>query len=334
MTFEIRPLDPADDAQVARYHEILWRAEKEDGRDWTSMWTLDELVTTFREPDDDERVQGLCAHDGEEMVGAAFAAYPLETNLESVWVDVFVEPERRRAGIGTALLEALVGEARAAGRTMLEGESTFRFDEREDGPLLGFAKKNGFRVANMEIMRVLRLPVDEALLDRVADESAPHHEDYSVETYVGLLPAALEASYAELSNQLILEAPAGEFEWEAESLTAERYREQVRKQEATGRRRYTTVAVRDGRVVALTDLLLSAGSTRVQQWYTLVERPHRGHRLGNAVKVANLRAMQRDNPERVDVVTSNAEVNQQMVDINDRLGFEAVACCPGFLREL
>lgn len=334
MTYAIRELDPADDATMRRYHEICWRAEKEDGRDWTSMWTLPEMTSSFRAEDDGEDLVGLCAFDGEEMVGSAFAAYPLKDNVKSVYLQVFVEPERRRRGIGSALLEALVEHARQRGRSELEGEATYRFEEREDGPMLRFAARHGFRVANMEIQRVLPLPVPTELLETIAAESEPHHTDYTIETYVGLVPEALQASYCDLSNQLILEAPAGEFEWEAETMTPEAYRARWQRQADAGRQRYSTVAVRDGEVVALTDLVLSEGSTRVQQWYTLVRRGHRGHRLGNAVKVANLARMQAEHPERVDVTTTNAETNEQMVGINERLGFEAVACCPGFLRRL
>ena len=70
------------------------------------------------------------------------------------------------------------------------------------------------------------------------------------------------------------------------------------------------------------------------QWATLVHRDHRGHRLGAAVKVANLRRLQRERPDLTEVVTQNAEVNAQMIGINARLGFEPVALVPEFLRRL
>ena len=41
---ETRTLDPADDAQLRRFHEITWRAEKEDGRPWNPMWTFEEMA--------------------------------------------------------------------------------------------------------------------------------------------------------------------------------------------------------------------------------------------------------------------------------------------------
>ncbi len=61
---------------------------------------------------------------------------------------------------------------------------------------------------------------------------------------------------------------------------------------------------------------------------------HRGHRLGAAVKVANLRALQRERPDVTVVQTENAETNAFMVSINERLGFEVVAVSPSFARTL
>ena len=81
----------------------------------------------------------------------------------------------------------------------------------------------------------------------------------------------------------------------------------------------------DREVAAYTDLQLPASNPdRAHQWGTLVTAPHRGHRLGTAVKVANLQELQRSYPERRIVVTENAETNGYMVSINVALGFEIV----------
>jgi hypothetical protein len=92
--------------------------------------------------------------------------------------------------------------------------------------------------------------------------------------------------------------------------------------------------VRDGKVVAFTDIIVTKDETRAAQWYTIVDRDFRGHRLGAAVKVANLRQVLAAHPELTEVHTSNAETNANMVGINDRLGYQPVALCPGFLRDL
>ena len=137
-------------------------------------------------------------------------------------------------------------------------------------------------------------------------------------------------------NQLAVDAPTGDIEFEAESLNPTRYQEYLDVQREQGRARLTTVAVHEatGQVVAYTDLVLPAGApTIVWQWGTLVHRDHRGHRLGMAVKVENLRRLQADHPERERVVTGNDDTNSWMVSINEQLGFRVVELCPVYQRK-
>jgi RimJ/RimL family protein N-acetyltransferase len=225
---------------------------------------------------------------------------------------------------------------RQDGRTTLLAESSYRFEERETHGYRRFAEKNGFRIVNTEVIRVLDLPVADVLLGQLAGDAASHHADYRIETFTSDLPEQYLESYCEVHNQLATDAPSGDIDFEEESMTPEVFRQTEKRLEATGRTRLSTVAVTgEDRVVAYTDLVVKPDpSERVQQWGTLVDRRHRGHRLGTAVKVANLVALQQMFPDRSQVVTSNAEVNQNMVDINDRLGFEPVAVLPMFQRVL
>jgi hypothetical protein len=56
-----------------------------------------------------------------------------------------------------------------------------------------------------------------------------------------------------------------------------------------------------------------------------VRRDARGHRLGLAVKLANLRLLQAERPDIEVLTTYNAEVNTHMIEVNERLGFRPVA---------
>jgi GNAT superfamily N-acetyltransferase len=247
-----------------------------------------------------------------------------------------VPPEHRRQGVGTGLLDHLAAAVRADGRTELLVETSYSFEDRHDHPYRRFAEKNGFQEVNVEVVRVLQLPVDDGLLGRLESEAAPHHEGYRLETVVGEMPDAYLPSYCRLQNQLGVDAPTGEVDFEEESMTPETLRETEKRFAAVGTTRVSTLALLgDDEVVAYTDLVVKGSETRrVNQWGTLVHRDHRGHRLGTAVKVANLRELRSWFPERTEVVTSNAEVNQNMVDINDRLGFTPVAVLPMFRRFL
>lgn len=331
---QTRPLDPADDASVHRFHEIMWRAEKEDGRPWNPMWTRDEFVAMMRTPTSERRTVGVAAYDGEDMVGAGFMMLSDLDNLDTAWVFVAVEPDRRGHGIGAVTLEGIVAAAREEGRTQLLGGAGVPFEERESSPVIAWAARHGFSVANLEIQRNLELPVADDLLDEIEREARERSEGYEIRSYVGPLPDEVLASYAELNNLFMLEAPMGDIDVEAGRSTAESIRERDQVTVAMGRTMYSSLALKDGVVVAQSDLGTAKDDDEAHQWGTLVHPDHRGHRLGAAVKVANLRNIQRERPGTRRVVTTNAEVNAWMVAINDRLGFVPVAVVPNFKRRL
>ena len=73
---------------------------------------------------------------------------------------------------------------------------------------------------------------------------------------------------------------------------------------------------------------------KVFQDDTLVLPRHRGHRLGLALKVANLRAVQRAHPDRRVLHTWNAEENGPMVAVNNAMGFRPVERLGEYQRDL
>jgi GNAT superfamily N-acetyltransferase len=329
---EIRRLDPHDDAQMRRFHEIGWRAEREDGRPWNSFWTYQEMAGLIREPTDDQRMDCFCVYDGDRMVAGGLVDLSLMDNLDKAFVFPAVEPELRGRGFGGMLLEALVEHAGDNGRSQVTGMTAVPFEERYSSGILRFADKHGFRLANTEIMRILRLPVPDGLLEEVRRESAARHGGYEIETYVDDLPEQYLPSYCHLRNQLALDAPTGDLDFEEEASTPETIRQRLERNKRSGRTTYLSLAVLDGEAVAHSDIAVPPSGTESHQLGTLVRRDHRGHRLGAAVKVANLEALQRDRPDITEVHTQNAETNEWMVRINERLGFEPVAVCPEFLR--
>lgn len=332
---DVRLVDPTDADLLARYHDACRRAELHE-RPWESIWSLPELRARLEHPDGRERTELYAAFDGDVLVGGCYADFPLEDNLDKVYAHVMVAPEHRRRGAGRLLVERLVARCREDGRTMLLEESSYPFEERETHGYLKFALSTGFSEANTEVVRILQLPVADELLDRLAGESEPHHGGYRIETFLDDIPERYLPSYCHVHNQLALDAPTGEVDFEEESMSPESFRQSQQRMKASGQTRVSTVAVLgEDQVVAYTDLVVKENpADRVQQWGTLVHREHRGHRLGTAVKVANLRALQELFPDRTEVVTSNAEVNQNMVDINDRFGFRPVAVLPMFVRNV
>jgi len=328
---DIRQVNVFDDSEIERFHEVTERAEALE-RPHHSGWSLDEAKTELRRQVPTERSEVWAAYDEGTMVGAMSLWFPLLDNLTKCWGAVGVDPDHRCRGVGSALVAQIVTRMVQEDRTTMVTETAYPFDRREDHPYRRFAEAHGFTVAIDEIRRILPLPVDPALLQTLAIESAPHHATYRIESFVDSLPDELLASYCALSNQLGVDAPTGDVDFEAESMTPELWLEHVAKEKEMGRTRLTTVAIDGtGTVVANTDLIMPPEpSPDVWQWGTLVDRGHRGHRLGTAVKVRNLQQLAAVGSGRVRVLTCNAETNHHMVDINVRLGFEAVEVAPMF----
>jgi len=331
---EVRELDTGDDAVLQRWHEIYVAADTFE-RPWATVWSFEEAAVNARDEDATLRSVFVGAFDGADMVGAGINQLPLLDNTDKVYGGVFVEPALRRRGVGSALVEHAVATTRAAGRSILLVEGGLPGTEREDHPYTRFALRHGFIMANVEVHRVLDLPLDTEKVEAMRAEAAPHHEGYEIRTFEDEIPDELLPSYVELLNRLVLEAPTGEIDFEAEAVTPEVYRKQVEKMRAQGRHKLTTLAVSsEGEAVANTDLVIPREDrARVYQWGTLVRSDHRGHRLGAAVKLQNLLALQERYPERTEIHTTNAENNDTMIGINDRLGFRVVEICPEFMLE-
>jgi RimJ/RimL family protein N-acetyltransferase len=139
-----------------------------------------------------------------------------------------------------------------------------------------------------------------------------------------------------LLNQLALDAPTGDIDFEEEAFTPDLFRKHLEKLLRQGRHRLSTVAIApNGEAVAHTDLVVPREDRpKVYQFGTLVRRDHRGHHLGAAVKLQNLLELQRRYPERTEIHTTNSEANDTMIGINERLGFRVVEICPEFMLEL
>lgn len=199
-----------------------------------------------------------------------------------------------------------------------------------------FAGAHGYDLALTEVQRELRLPVDETLLAGLADDAARAHPAYTLRSWVGPVPDDLLGGWAELTSSLATEAPTGELDLEPEAVSVEVVREREATLARQGRTKYNTVALdADGTVVAYTDLATTVHEPgRAYQWGTLVRRRDRGHRLGVAVKVANLQLLQRERPDIVRLTTYNAEVNEHMIGVNEALGFRPVARLGDFQKKL
>jgi GNAT superfamily N-acetyltransferase len=335
---EIRALDEdavADDVVMHHFYDLNRRAELV-GRPHAPFWELHEFLGAVRSTNSGVRQELFGAYDGDRMVGNALLRSPLLDNTDKAWFHLNVDVPARRRGIGRALAQRVEQTAKDDGRSLIVADALLPFADREGHPHQRFAEACGYELSNYEVVRHLVLPVPDDRVQQWIDEASPHHPGYSVETFVGAVPDELVESLCVLLGQLAVDAPTGAVDFEEEAVTAQRYAEMGATATAMGRVRYETLALTaDREVVAQSTLAVPLGqSTEVYQWGTFVHRRHRGHRLGLATKALNLRAVQAVRSDLALVITQNAETNDYMVSINERMGFRPIEVAAEFVKRL
>jgi hypothetical protein len=185
------------------------------------------------------------------------------------------------------------------------------------------------------VQRVLDLPTDEDRLRSLVADAEPHHAGYTFRQFEGRVPDDLAESFARIIGTLVTEAPSGELEQEAEVFDVARIRADEEVFAASGRHKFTTVAIDGaGEVAAYSELVLPRHAPgHVFQWGTLARPQDRGHRLGLATKARNLLWAQ-PRLGTATLVTFNAEVNTHMVGVNERMGFRPVERLGQFQKRL
>jgi len=333
---EVDPFDPASfDPWWRSYHD----AEEADRGSAATIWQLEELRAQMQDSGRRTWMAGWSGVVNGEVVATGWVGTPMLDNLDRASLAVTTLDGHRRRGYATAMLAKVEQVARGKGRTVLGGETYWPYAAGPDGhgaPGREFARAHGYELALGDVQRRLALPVADELLDEAAAEAAGHHTAYALRSWVGPVPEELVDEIAEMDAALMTEAPTGELTIEPQAADVAALREDEQLLAKQGRTKYSTVALdAAGRAAAYTDLVTTIHEPdRAYQWGTLVLRAHRGHRLGLAVKIANLKLLQRERPDLRQVTTFNAEVNAHMIGVNERLGFTPVERLGEFQKKL
>lgn len=339
MSVDLEQIDPLNEPALSAWHATVVAADTHGREATATPWQLPEVKAELLDQADVTRLVFAGIQDGRTVVASGQIGMSLRDHLTHADVAVFVHPDHRRRGHGTRMLQHLETVARGHGRTVLNAETSWRYDGAADGrgePGPEFLGRHGFRFGLGDVMRTLDLPVSDELLRRFAADAAPHHAAYELRSWVGRVPEELEAGWADLVSGLVVEAPTGDLERERGSADVEELRRRQATIEAQGRTLYNTVALDGtGWPVAYSNLAVSRHDPdNAFQWGTLVRPGHRGHRLGLAVKVANLRLFQATPQAATRMRTWNAETNSHMVAVNEMLGFRPVERLGEFQRRL
>jgi GNAT superfamily N-acetyltransferase len=335
----ILQVDPFDVAAFDAWHATYAAADRAGREQWANPWLLEESRAEKQARTAHKWTAAYALLDGDRVVTAAEVVLPLLENLYIAEVRIHTHPDHRRRGYATRMLEYVEGLARERGRTRLLTETAYPYDAPAAGagqPGADFLTHRGFEFGLVEVMRVAELPIAEQVLDRLAAQAAPHHAAYTLRSFEGPVPEDLVWGFSEVTAALSTDAPLGNIEREPDIPNVDSLRAAEDTLAKMGRTKYNTVAIdEDGDVAAYTELVMSGEDPgAVYQWGTLVRRRHRGHRLGLAVKVANLRFLQHLRDDARLLTTYNAEVNRHMVQVNEQMGFRPVERLGQFQKRL
>jgi GNAT superfamily N-acetyltransferase len=324
---EVWPLDPADEDALAAWHAVLHAVEQDDWPDRTG-YSLRDVRAFAQHRGASRRIVQLAAGErGGRIVGVGVMDVPLRDNLHSAEVIVGVHPEHRRQGAGRAIVTRMAELAAAEGRRSLNGIVDVPVAVAETHPGAPFARSVGFEATLPGNSRYLRVPLDPNRADelRAVVRGARDADAYRTLTWVAPWPADFVEDHCELQRRMSTDEPPGDGDKEEEVWDRQRINEEDELLEARGVWKLTAVAqhVGSGRLVAFSELLMAPDApAEAWQLATIVHPDHRGHRLGLAVKMANVDALADEAPEVRRIMTGNASVNAPMIAVNDMMGFE------------
>jgi GNAT superfamily N-acetyltransferase len=330
---EVRPIEAGDEAALAEFENIWSLVDREDFPTLGTFGLND--FRAFAAHEGTVRRFHLFAARAREpngpMVGVALMEVPLRDNLHSAEVGcVMVHPGWRRQGVGTALVDHMAAWGRDEGRRVLNSIVDIPLGKTGTHPSVGFARAVGFEPTLGGNKRTLSVPLPPERVDELRSFAArvPGADRYRTFTFRTPWPEEYKDDQCELARRMSTDEPAGDSEHEEEVWDGQRIEESEELLAAQRSRKLAAVSqhVESGRLVAFTELLLSPDRPgEAWQMATLVHPEHRGHRLGLAVKVANLEFLADAEPSIRLVTTGNASVNAPMIAINDMLGFEIVS---------
>jgi len=244
--------------------------------------------------------------DGEPVgAGGAGRVYMYPPDYDGLWGSISVLPAFRRRGVGSAILAAIGGVAREAGKSTLIGRTSADRPEA-----IEFAEHRGFR--ETERMKAVRLEL--AGLEPPAVDPIEGIQITSLAERPDLVPGV----YA-VAIEAFPDIP-GEGPVAPESLDAFREREVDRPGVPAGG---FAVAVESGsdRVVGYASLLLTPGRPEVA-WHdmTAVARAWRGRGIARALKLATIRWAASSGLQALE--GANDVANAPMRAVNRRLGYQ------------
>lgn len=293
--------------------ELLVNARSDEGTR-RATWLM---VDADTETDADADAGTETDADAGSVIGFARLNLPLLDNTHLANLDVRVDAERRRAGVGAALTRVAALAAHDAGRRTVLVEAV----EGSAGDAACAALRGAPALGSMSCS--LRLAdLDRSVVDRSIKRRGERAGDYSLVRWIGACPDDRLEAFAQL-REAMSTAPMGDLDMTVEWTPAS-IRVSEREHALCGRENLVLCALHDatGDLVALTHVLVPTGRpTLAIQEDTVVRPDHRNRGLGRWIKAEMLDWLATEQPQLEIIITWNAAENAAMRAINTELGF-------------
>jgi len=251
--------------------------------------------------------------DADEPVGAMAVDLPTRDNLHLVWAQIWVHPNNRRQGHGSAIMNEVLRIAHEAGRSTIWVGTA-----EDDQGAQHFVQKFAFRYASHDARRRQVLAeVDKNEIQRLWSLAQSAATDYRLER-LGWPTSDENLSELVEVTAAINDAPMGDLTYEDEKFDLKRLQDRETALMGRGDRGYRVIARhrRTGEVGGHTMMITSPlQPDSGGQADTAVARQHRGHRLGLLLKIEMMHWLAEAEPQLKIIETWNNVDNDFMIKV-------------------
>ncbi|MCG3225658.1 MAG: GNAT family N-acetyltransferase [Candidatus Heimdallarchaeota archaeon] len=240
-----------------------------------------------------------------------------EENKHIAQMNIVVLKDYRHKGIGTEFMKQAVKEIHTAEKTIIEVGS-----DHEAGR--AFLKHYGAKMTIEGAENRLEMAdVDWNMMQEWIKAGPKKAPEVTIETFLDFCPEDILDEYVEMYTEALNMQPMGEIESRA-NIDGEARRKFEKRTKDIGQTNYVMISrEKDGRISGMTEIYFDPREgDRMFQGLTGVRPKFRGRGLGKWLKALMIVYIKENYPKVERIITGNAESNEAMLSINDRMGFK------------